>query len=79
MGLIKFEVDVPEFEKELTISVTIRKDGEVLYTTSTTPSTPPVVETPEEPKKKKTTSAKKVTSPAPTPGMSGNLMNLTEF
>lgn len=34
MGTIKFEIDLPEFNKELNISLTIRKDGEVIYTTS---------------------------------------------
>lgn len=34
MGLIKFEVDIPNFEKELSISITIRRDGEVFYSTS---------------------------------------------
>lgn len=38
MGTIKFEIDLPEFEKELNISVTIRRDGEVIYNTSS-PST----------------------------------------
>ena len=38
MGTIKFEIDLPEFEKELNISVTIRRDGEVVYSTSS-PST----------------------------------------
>ena len=34
MGLVKFEVDIPNFEKELSISITIRRDGEVFYSTS---------------------------------------------
>lgn len=34
MGLIKFEVEIPNFEKELSINITIRRDGEVLYNTS---------------------------------------------
>lgn len=38
MGLVKFEVDIPNFEKELSISITIRRDGEVFYSTSS-PST----------------------------------------
>ena len=32
---IKIELELPEFEKELNISVTLRKDGEVLCTSST--------------------------------------------
>ena len=34
MGLVKFEVDIPNFEKELSINITIRRDGEVFYSTS---------------------------------------------
>lgn len=34
MGLVKFEVDIPNFEKELSINITIRRDGEVYYCTS---------------------------------------------
>lgn len=77
MGLIKFEVDVPDFEKELNINIVIRKDGEVLYSSSASPS---LAETPQEPKKKvekkTTTKAKAATT---TPSMGGNLMNLTDF
>ena len=32
--MIKIEFDLPEFEKELNISVTLKKDGEVITTTS---------------------------------------------
>lgn len=35
---IKIELELPEFEKELNISVTLRKDGEVLLCTSSTPA-----------------------------------------
>lgn len=38
MGIIKFEVDIPNFEKELSINITLRRDGEVFYSTSS-PST----------------------------------------
>ena len=38
MGTIKFEIDLPEFEKELSINVTIHRDGEVVYTTTSYPS-----------------------------------------
>lgn len=34
MGLVKFEVEIPNFEKELSINITIRRDGEVFYSTS---------------------------------------------
>ena len=29
--LLKIELDLPEFEKELNINITIKKDGEVVY------------------------------------------------
>lgn len=38
MGTIKFEIDLPEFEKELSINVTIHRDGEVVYNTTSSPS-----------------------------------------
>lgn len=38
MGTIKFEIDLPEFEKELSINVTIHRDGEVVYTTTSSSS-----------------------------------------
>ena len=34
MGLVKFEVEIPNFEKELSINITIRRDGEVFFCTS---------------------------------------------
>lgn len=44
MGLIKFEVEIPEFKQELNINLTIRKDGEVIENLSTptrSDTTPP--------------------------------------
>ena len=32
--MIKIEFDLPEFEKELNVSVTLKKDGEVIATSS---------------------------------------------
>lgn len=32
--MIKIEFDLPEFEKELNVSVTLKKDGEVIETSS---------------------------------------------
>lgn len=37
MGLIKLELDIPEFKKELNINITIKSDGEVVYSTSPSP------------------------------------------
>lgn len=34
MSLMKFEVEIPEFEKELSINIIIKKDGEVVSATS---------------------------------------------
>ena len=46
MGLIKFEVEIPEFDEEISITVTLKKDGKVVETTSSTPP-PSVTETPK--------------------------------
>ena len=34
MGTIKLEIDIPDFDREINIELTIRKDGEVVYKTS---------------------------------------------
>ena len=36
MGTIKIEFNLPEFEKELQVNVVIRRDGEVVLTSSAT-------------------------------------------
>lgn len=36
MGTIKLEFDLPNFDKELKIEITVLKDGEVVYTASPT-------------------------------------------
>lgn len=35
--MIKINLELPEFDKELSISVTLRKDGEVIKTSSSSP------------------------------------------
>lgn len=35
--MIKINLELPEFDKELSISVTLRKDGEVITTSSSSP------------------------------------------
>ena len=35
--MIKIALELPEFEKELNISVTLKKDGEVITTSSSSP------------------------------------------
>lgn len=59
---IKIELELPEFDKELNISITLKKDGEVLIDSpysplgkneEVIPDSPSVwKQTPEEPKKK---------------------------
>lgn len=34
MGTIKLEIEIPDFDREINIELTIRKDGEVVYKTS---------------------------------------------
>ena len=35
---MKIEFDLPNFEKEISINITIKKDGEVVYNQTTSPS-----------------------------------------
>ena len=77
MGTIKFELDIPDFEKEISINVVIKKDGEVAYTTSaSSPSKP--TETTVVRKKKKTDEP--ITPPTNNGGgcgfIGGNMMNI---
>ena len=46
---MKIEFDVPSFERELSISIIIRKDGEVVCNTATAPNTSSAEETKEKP------------------------------
>ena len=78
MGTIKFELDIPDFEQEISINVVIKKDGEVAYTTSaSSPSKP--TETTVVRKKKKTDEP--ITPPTNNNGggcgfIGGNMMNI---
>lgn len=81
MGIIKFEVEIPDFESELNINVTLKKDGVVVDSMSTT-SSPSIREVPatksvekKEKKKSETSSKKSVSSLLG----SGNMMNLEDF
>jgi hypothetical protein len=70
MSLLKIELDLPEFEKELNISITIKKDGEVVYSASSPSGNVEVEEKVKEepaPKTKKKSSGK---------ASGGNFMNL---
>ncbi len=64
MGIVKFEIDIPDFKDELTLEIKIKKDGEVLVD-STSP-TPP-----------QTTPKKKVSKKeTPSSSVGGNLMDM---
>lgn len=66
MGSIKFEVDIPDFEKEISIELIIRRDGEVVCKSSPTSSSNKGVE-----KEVKKTS----TRPTTNNSVGGNMMN----
>lgn len=68
MGSIKFEVDIPDFEKEISIELIIRRDGEVVCKSSPTSSSSSKRGVEKEVKK---TSTKPTTSSA----VGGNMMN----
>ena len=63
---MKIEFDIPEFEKELSVTIVIRKDGEVVCEKTASPSTETnVIE-------------KKEKKPAPKKS-SGNMMDQTDI
>lgn len=83
MALMKFEIELPEFEKELEINITIRRDGEVLYRTSSpttvteqAESKPIWKQEPEDEKKPTKKSPAKKSSDAGKIPSGGNLMNI---
>ena len=67
--MIKINLELPEFENELSISVTLRKDGEVIKTSSSSPGvfTEVLGENTVSPREK-------ITSTKPS---SGNLMDMS--
>jgi hypothetical protein len=67
MGSIKFEVDIPDFEKEISIELIIRRDGEVVCKSSPTSNSNKGVE-----KEVKKTSTKPTTTNS---SVGGNMMN----
>ena len=71
MGLIKFEVEIPEFDEEISITVTLKKDGKVVETKtdSSTPPSPVTVPTPVKKKNTKGANSKDLLG-------GGNMMNL---
>ena len=83
---MKIEFDIPEFKRELKIEITIRRDGEVIY--SDTAFTPDADRTPAVDNKvdNKTTRRKSLASSSksaeekPAFGLGGgNMMNIGEF
>ena len=82
MGTIKFEVDIPDFEKEISINVVIKKDGEVAYSTTSSPSKARSTkknEIPEIKEEKKSTTGgtvKKSNNSPMSSGFGGNMMNI---
>lgn len=67
---IKIELELPEFEKELSISIILKKDGEIVSTFSS-PSPEKLIEKKQKPAKEKEeikTTSKKT---------GGNMMDLT--
>ena len=75
MGTIKFEVEVPDFESEISINVTIKRDGKVI-TSNSTPSSFPTRELRKEPKLEQNNETKKPEIPTNKGGFGGNMMNL---
>ena len=76
MGTIKFEVEVPDFESEISINVTIKRDGKVITTNNSTPSSFPTQELRKEPKLEQNNETKKPEIPTSKGEFGGNMMNL---
>lgn len=75
MGTIKLEIDIPDFDREINIELTIRKDGEVIYKTS--PSEQVEKSSNISLDKKVEQKVEKMTPPVTNKGKAGgNLMNL---
>lgn len=86
---IKIELELPEFEKELNITVTLQRDGEVLSCTSSSPEsiksrssvedTPKVCKSPIESQGqgwKQSADTSFNSAPTTTPLTGGNMMNI---
>jgi len=81
---MKIEFDLPRFERELNINIIIRKDGEVVYSTSSSSGSlnENTVNTPEMPvvddrKKEEITEKKEVQLESrPVRNITGNMMNM---
>lgn len=78
MGSIKLEFDIPNFEKELKIEITLRKDGEVVeHTTISSPSTGlEKDETTTNQRIKEEVEEEKIVLPTKKKKLGGNMMDL---
>ena len=85
---MKIEFDIPEFKKELKIEITIRRDGEVIYTDTAfspdadrTPAVDNKVDNKTTRRKSPASSSKPADAqPGPAFGLGGgNMMNIGEF
>ncbi len=83
---MKIEFDIPEFKRELKIEITIRRDGEVIYSDTTfTPDADriPAVDNKVDNKttrRKSPASSSKPAEEKPAFGLGGgNMMNIGEF
>lgn len=72
MGIIKFEVDIPDFENELQINIVLKKDGEVIDKKTSSSIPPRSIETKSEKKPVK----KSTTKPTSSLLGNGNMMDL---
>ncbi|MBR2248370.1 MAG: hypothetical protein IJ880_15330 [Bacilli bacterium] len=76
MGIIKFEVDIPDFEKELNINIVLKKDGEVVESISS-PSSEKVVSKSRDTKKNIVEKPEPIVAPVQGSFMgNGNMMNI---
>lgn len=71
MGILKIEVEIPEFKRELSIEITLKKDGEVSYQDKVDTSYHPITPSSCQVVEKNTTGTSKSELLA-----GGNMMNL---
>lgn len=84
MNTMKLEVSLPDFDKEISINITLRKDGEVVYSASSPfnsdsdseQGSSVQVKTEATPTKKTTKRASKVSPDTTGAGVAGNMMNI---
>lgn len=76
MGTIKLELDIPDFKDELSINITIKRDGEVLVNNTSIPPTSKVINTLGEKKITKKNDNKPKNSGN---SYGGNFMDVVDF